>query len=219
VVVYTSRLNGNVESLVTVVAATAVATTTVAAAVSAATTIAAAVTAAATVTTAAATTAVSTTASASATVTTTATVATAASAAVTTAAATGAFFAGLGFIDGQATALEFSVIHGLDGGFDAIGHFDEAETAGAAGFAILDDLGLHYGAELGERLRQIFARGGKRQIADVQILHAAHAKSPGAPAVLAMRTPCNSLANRRAAAIRRSDGWGAKYTDKLTHTR
>lgn len=49
-----------------------------------------------------------------------------------------AFLAGAGLVGYECASCEFSAVHGLDGftSFIVVGHFNETETAGAAGCAI-----------------------------------------------------------------------------------
>jgi hypothetical protein len=86
-------------------------------------------------TTPATTTAVAATATAVATTTTPAT--------ATAEVAARAVFTGLGFVDGQGSALVLLPVEGGNRclGFFVAGHFDESETFAAAGVPIADDLG------------------------------------------------------------------------------
>ena len=133
--------------------ATATAATTAAAAV--ATTATAAATEAAAATAAAATEAATATAAAEAT--------------AATAAAT--ILAGTGFVDGEVTTIDVATVHALDGGASVViaGELDEAEAAGAAGFAIHDEGRGRDLAELGEHFAELGLRGAERQISDVKL--------------------------------------------------
>src|SRR5271165_2324417 len=68
-----------------------------------------------------------------------------------------AFLARLGFVDGQRSAVMLLAVERLNGGlgFLVAAHLDEAEPLGAAGVAILDDLGRHDRAVLPKQLRQV----------------------------------------------------------------
>src|SRR5206468_11991739 len=98
-------------------------------------------------------------------------------------------FAGLGLIDRESATLELGAIQGGNGGFTAIAHFDEAETARAARFAIADDLGPRHGPVSPERLDEVVRAGLEGEVADVQILaqnrslcgHRARAKEQSDP--------------------------------------
>ena len=91
-------------------------------------------------------------------------------AAAATAAAARTVFAGLGFVNREVTALEFRLVCGLDGGVAAVAHFHECEAAGAARFAVRDDLSAGDRPVLSEQIGQVVRRGTERQIADIQLL-------------------------------------------------
>jgi hypothetical protein len=102
---------------------------------------------------------------------------TAAAASVTT--ATAAILAGLGFVDGEPSAVVFLVVEAVDGGLGlGLGvHLDEPEPLAPAGVAVLDDLGALDGPELREELLELRAVDLIGQITDIQLL--AHRWSPG----------------------------------------
>ncbi len=87
------------------------------------------------------------------------------------AAAAAALILGSGFVDDEGAAIELLTIQSLDGGdcVLALRHRHEAETARAAGFAIGDDADLFYFAVLGEKVSERSFRGGKIQIAYVNL--------------------------------------------------
>ena len=60
--------------------------------------------------------------------------------------------------------------------FGVRAHLDEAEALGAAGVAVHHDLGGGDGAELRERLLQIFVAHAVGEIADVEFV--AHGRAP-----------------------------------------
>lgn len=133
----------------------------------------------ATATAATATTTVVTTAAATAAAVTTAATAAATTAAVTTAAATATTtaeatatrtsFARLGFIDRQATALEFTIVQRFNSrkGFFIAVHFDEAETTATSGLAVFENLCGDDAPILGEQLVEVRTRRAERQVANV----------------------------------------------------
>ena len=86
---------------------------------------------------------------ATATATTATTVAT-----TTTAAATTTALAGLGFVDGQGTAIVLLLVHSTDRLLSSIIrlHLDKAKALASTSVAILDDLRAYYRAELREQL-------------------------------------------------------------------
>src|SRR5262245_24468146 len=63
-----------------------------------------------------------------------------------------ALLARLGLVDRQRAALELGAVQVGDRLVGALAHLDEAEAAGAAGLAVVDDLGPGDGAELTEGL-------------------------------------------------------------------
>src|SRR5690606_12701101 len=78
---------------------------------------------------------------------------------VAAAAAATASAAGLAlarFVDRKRAALQVLAVHALNRGtrFARVVHFDEAETAGAAGLTIIDDAGFRHGAVGFEGLAQ-----------------------------------------------------------------
>lgn len=161
----------------------AAAFTTVAAAVTAIAAITTTTTAATTPTTtpptiAATATAAAATTPAAATTDAAAATTTPAAATTTAAAATATLFAGLGFVDGQITTFERLAVHAVDGGFatGAILELDEAEAAGAAGFAVHHEDGADDFTELLERLTQGILGDTERQITNVE-LHALHSQN------------------------------------------
>src|SRR5262245_49455590 len=96
-------------------------------------------------------------------------------AASATSAATTATAAGLfrpSFIDGHCAAIEFLIVHGLNGlsGCVVVGHFDEGEAFASSGVSILNDLGARDGTELGEDFLQLRAVDVVAQIADIKLL-------------------------------------------------
>jgi hypothetical protein len=159
----------------TVTAAIAAVTTVAATATAAAATTAPATAVAATATAAAATTAPAAAATATAATTTTAAPAAATTAA---AAATTTLFAGLGFVHGEVTTFKGLAVHAGDSGFAAraILELDEAEAAGAAGFAVHHQDGADDFTELLERLTQGVFGDAERQITNVE-LHALHSQN------------------------------------------
>jgi hypothetical protein len=160
----------------TVTAAIATVTTVAATATAAA----AATTAPATAVAATATAAAATTAPAAAATATAAATTTAAPAAATTAAAatTTTLFAGLGFVHGEVTTFKGLAVHAGDSGFAAraILELNEAEAAGAAGFAVHHQDGTDDFTELLERLTQGVFGDAERQITNVE-LHALHSQN------------------------------------------
>ncbi len=101
-----------------------------------------------------------------------ATTAATATAAGTTAATAAAALTFLCFIDAQRTTAHVLAIEGLDGAlcFGAR-HFDEAEAARTAGFAIVDERhGLDGTVFFEQRTHILFCRG-ERQIANVDFRH------------------------------------------------
>jgi hypothetical protein len=155
------RLPGVAAITAAIPAATTTATATPATAAVAASA-AATTTAAAAIPTAATTTTTTTTAVATAP-------ATAAATTEATTASTG--LAGSGFVDDQGSAAEVRLVQGLDrpAGLVVVGHFDEAEAAGSAGFTIDDDAGGRDGPVLAEEGREFLIRGPVRQISDVDV--------------------------------------------------
>ncbi len=79
---------------------------------------------------------------------------------------TRAFFTRARFVHGQSAALHFLAVEGGDGGVGAvrIGEGHEAEAAGAAGFAIVENGDVGDGAVLREEIAQIVFSGLKREI-------------------------------------------------------
>src|SRR5689334_14499768 len=93
----------------------------------------------------------------------------AAAAASTEVATRGAALALLGFIDLQRTTAEILAIERLHGaGGIGIRHFDEAEAARAAGFAIVHQGHLVDGAVGGEEGAHLIFGGSERQISNVK---------------------------------------------------
>src|SRR4051794_31445174 len=68
---------------------------------------------------------------------------TAAAAIVSAAATAAALFLGLGFVDLEVTSVDLFAIEGCDSrfGFFSRRHFDESESARAAGLAVFDNVG------------------------------------------------------------------------------
>ena len=105
---------------------------------------------------------------------TTAAAAAAAVAAATTAAATAAGLV-LRFIDAQSTTAHVLAVDGLDGARSiSLAHLDEAEAAGATGFAIHREGNRLNGAVRCEQRADLIFGSGKRQIADINLGHVAH---------------------------------------------
>ena len=154
-------------------ATTATATaSTAATATAAATTVAATaaiVTATATTAVAPATTTVTTAAVATASTTVATTSSTAAEATAAATAAT-ALLALLGFVDAERPTVEGPAIHTLDrlGGFLGGPHGHEREAAGAARFAVGDEVDIRDGSEFLERGADALSIGVERKIANVQ---------------------------------------------------
>jgi hypothetical protein len=96
-----------------------------------------------------------------------ATAAIAAAAATTT---TAALFARAGFVDGQATAIDFFQVESLNGRLSLaiVVHFDEAKSLAAAGVTILDDLSTFHLAVLAKQLFQALAGGVIAQVSNIQ---------------------------------------------------
>jgi hypothetical protein len=99
--------------------------------------------------------------------------ATTATAAVsTTAAAATAFalFHGTRFVDREGPAVDFLAVELRDGSLRFIGssHFDETETAGTAGYAIVDHLHPRDVARLGKEIGQVVFRHAEGQIAHIE---------------------------------------------------
>ena len=76
------------------------------------------------------------------------------------------FFTRARFVHGQRTAGDFLAVERRDRGIGGGGvtHGDEAEAAGAAGFAIVQDGDVSDGAVLREEIAQIIFSGLKREI-------------------------------------------------------
>jgi hypothetical protein len=168
---------------VTAVAAAAAATTAA---------VAAATTAAATTAVAAAST---TTAAAVATATTAAAEAAAAATTTTAAEAAGAGRAGLGFIDGEGTAVDRLAV---DAGnrrapFFIVAHLNEPEPAGATGFAVDHDLGGVNAPEGLEHGPQFVVGGGEREIANIN-LHRRYLILPEHGNIWILDTACSTRA-------------------------
>jgi hypothetical protein len=87
--------------------------------------------------------------------------------------ATGPRFPGLGDIYRQRPAVVLLRVQRFDRfvGFIVDRHFDEAEAARAAGFAIHHDLGTGHRAVLGEERHEVVFRALPGQIANVKINH------------------------------------------------
>jgi hypothetical protein len=83
-------------------------------------------------------------------------------------AAAAAIFAGLGFVDGESSAVDFMVVDAQDGGprFVFVAHFHEAEALVALGVATAHDLHALHGPELGEQLLEFRIVRLMRQVAD-----------------------------------------------------
>jgi hypothetical protein len=131
-----------------------------------------AVVATATAATAVTTTAAAISAAAAATTATAvaATTTTAAEATTTTAAATTALLPLLRLIHAKRPAVEGTAIHALDrlGGLFGSSHGHEREPAGAAGFAVRDQVDITYGSEFLERSTDAISIGIERKISNVQ---------------------------------------------------
>ena len=82
---------------------------------------------------------------------------------------TRALFARARFVHGQRTAGDFLAVERRDRGIGAgrIAEGDEAEAAGAAGFAVIQDGDVSDGAVLREEIAQIIFSGLKREISYV----------------------------------------------------
>ncbi len=95
---------------------------------------------------------------------------TAATTAATTAAATGATLHGLGFVDGQVTAVDGLAVQRVDGSlaFLRVAHGDETEAAGALGLAIHDEMGFHDFAVLVEECGEVLFSGLEGKVSYVQ---------------------------------------------------
>ena len=108
-----------------------------------------------------------------ATATATATAAAAVAAATTAAAAAAGVLTRAGFVDRQGPAVQFLAVHLFDGGvgFTGLGHFDEGETAAAAGFPVHHDMHIRHTAEGAERLPQTILSRPVAQIADIDTGH------------------------------------------------
>ena len=122
-------------------------------------------------------------ATAAAATTTTAAAATKSAAAATTAAATKSTttaaatgFAGLGFVDGEVAAVDVLAVEGSHRGLAVLiaCELDEAEAAGAAGFAVHDEGRGSDIAVLREDLAETLLGGAERQIANVELHDAFH---------------------------------------------
>ena len=95
----------------------------------------------------------------------TATASTAAGAATTAAATTAATLTLLRFVDAQGTASHVLTVQRLDGTLCVrTRHFHEAEAAGAAGFAIVQDGDVGDGAMFREEIAKIIFSGLKGEI-------------------------------------------------------
>jgi len=92
--------------------------------------------------------------------------------AATAAASTTAFFAGPGFVDGKGASAMLLPVERCDRrlGFLIGAHFDETETFGTTGVAVVDDLGRHDGAVLPEQLFEFRAIHAVAQVPDVKLL-------------------------------------------------
>jgi len=122
-----------------------------------------------TVTITAATTVVATTATIAAVATSTTAATTAAAVSATAAATTTAAtitattttastrLARFGFVDGQSTTLEFTIMQRFDsrGGFLIAVHFDKAEASATSGFSVFENLCGNHAPILGEQLVEI----------------------------------------------------------------
>ncbi len=95
--------------------------------------------------------------------------ATSSSAAVAT---TGTFIAGSSFVDGELPIALAGVVQCVDRTlcFVVVFHFDEAETAGAARFAVGDDLSAGHFAILAKQFQEVVGGRAPSQISDVKIL-------------------------------------------------
>jgi hypothetical protein len=112
--------------------------------------------------------------SAAATLSAAATAAASSAAAISTATATttGAMRtlrAGLGFIDGQGSAIILRAVQGRNGrlGLLIAAHFDETEAFAAAGIAVADDLGRLHGSVRAKQFFQLRRSDVVAQIPDV----------------------------------------------------
>jgi hypothetical protein len=132
---------------------------------------------------AAATEAAAATAAAATEAATTAAATTTAAAEATTAAAAAAAsasFTRAGFVDGEIATINVLAVEGSDGSlsFRVVGHFDEAETAGAAGVTVHDEGRRSDLTESSEEILELRLRGLEREIADVH-LHDTNPKPGG----------------------------------------
>jgi len=97
--------------------------------------------------------------------------ATAAAAAVTTAAAaaTATTFTGGGLVDADHATHPFDVLEVIDGFLlgGIVGEFNEGEATFTAGFAVEGEAALANFAVLAEKIKQVFAFGLEREVADV----------------------------------------------------
>src|SRR6266581_462821 len=116
-------------------------------------------------------------AAAAAPVTAAAATSAAAATAAAVAAAPAALFTRLGFVDGQAAALEHGAVERGNRRVRPVAHLHEAEAPRPAGVAILDDLRPDHRAVLGELDPQVLFGRVEREVAHIQVLR--HAHSPG----------------------------------------
>src|SRR5580704_4569669 len=81
-------------------------------------------------------------------------------------AAAGAIFARTGFVDVELAAVTILTVQGVDGrlGFLAVVHFDKAETLGAAGVPVHDDLGR---TDRAVRFKQILQIGVGHPVGEI----------------------------------------------------
>lgn len=113
-----------------------------------------------------------------ATVAASATAAARPSATITASATAASFFPGLGFVNGERPSAYFFAVQRTNGGLSLLiaAHLDKAETLGAAGFPIANDLSRFDRTELLKQPLQITVGRVIGQVADVQLLR--HAGTP-----------------------------------------
>jgi len=85
--------------------------------------------------------------------------------------ATGAGLTLLGLVDPESATADFLAVEGVDGLLGGgVVHLHEAESAEAAGLAVVDELHGQDFAVLAEQVAKIFLRGAERNVADVDRL-------------------------------------------------
>src|SRR5262245_28276314 len=96
----------------------------------------------------------------------------AAEAAATAAAAGPALLTGPRLVDGEGAVVVLSAVQGVDGTLRLLIalHFNEAEAARAAGFAVGDDLCARHLTVLAEHFQQVVGGGRPGQVADIDVL-------------------------------------------------